>query len=158
MAEITMDVAGVREAANQLRANIKTQAETTKSHFHGVHVRKGALGSTPGAAAFVAQHQAAQELYDQTIQQVIDDLENIAAALVASADTMGDTEESARRALTKLDPSQLAPETRAVYVAQVKAEGNVLDPGAAADNAAKAADLAAPVPAQSGATGEAGYE
>jgi len=142
MAEITMDVDGVREAARQLRANIKAQAQSTKHAFHGVHVVKGALGPTPGARAFVAQHQAAQELYDATIQQVIDDLENIAAALVASADTMGDTEDEARRALTKLDPSQLASKTHDVYTAQVQADGNVLDPGSVADAAAAEAEVA----------------
>ena len=160
MAEITMDVPGVLEAASRLRANIKSQAVTTKHDFHGVHVLGGALGSTPGARAFVAQHQAAQELYDKTIQQVIDDIENIAAALVKSADTMGDTEEAVRRALTALDPTKLAPQTRINFDQSVISNATALDPGDVADHAAKAAARATPVPApvQAGPRGEAEFE
>ena len=136
MAEkIEMSVPGIHEAVRRIRAEIHAQAQATTNNFHGTHLGAGALGPRPGARAFVAQHQAAQEVYDATMNQVMVDLERLADALAASVKTVENTEQAVKDALTRLNPDQVNLRADNVYLASIKESGNVLDPGLAADRA-----------------------
>lgn len=137
MADIDMSIDGVREAVRRVRADLVTQAATTASEFRNTKLPAGSLGPRPAAEAFVAQHNAAHEVYVETIKKVEAELERIADALQASADSAQGVDDRVAEMLIRKAPDVQRKAVESAYLAAVSRDEETLDPGDTADNVQK---------------------
>lgn len=135
MPDIDMSIDGVREAVRRVRADIATQAATTASEFRNTKLPAGSLGPRPAAEAFVEQHNAAHEVYVETIKKVEAELERIADALQASADSAQGVDDRVAEMLIRKAPEVQEKVVERAYLAAVKSDEATLAPGTAADGA-----------------------
>ena len=113
--EVKMVIDEVRAIARKTMADLTHQAGNHKSAFGGdAKVGHAAFGQVPKAQAFAAHQEAARQVFIDTLQGVIADLEAFRANLLACADAHQANDESVQAGLLALS-NRLSPGNLASY-------------------------------------------
>jgi hypothetical protein len=113
--EIEMTIAEIRRIADETMASMQSTAESETRSFSNLKVPVSAFGGTPQGKTLGRQHEAAHEVFVQTIEGVIADLREFQRNLRACADSHEDTDEAAKAALTALGRSYARHTYRSAY-------------------------------------------
>ena len=101
--EVKMVIDEVRAIARKTMADLTHQAGNRKSAFGGdAKVGHAAFGQVPKAQAFAAHQEAARQVFIDTFQGVIEDLEAFQANLLACAEAHQANDESVQAGLLAL--------------------------------------------------------
>ena len=103
--EISMVIEDIRDIARDDIGTATDHAEDSSHTFASVGVGIGDFSSVPMARSFALQHQAAHEVFRDTIRGVLADLEDFRARLLACADGHETTDASVRAHLQGMSNS-----------------------------------------------------
>lgn len=160
--EVTID--RIRQIAN---TQVATMAENTRSQeqaFRNLDVSASAFSEVPEARALAEQHRAAHQVFVETINGILTDLELFRDALVGSAQAHESTDDAAYAALTALGSRYTSPDalhSEASYEGERAEQGEALR-GVRGDSDGSVAPEGSPaqpasVPAAGGTGGETGF-
>lgn len=100
--EIRITIEAIRKIATDNMTAMRENADSQASDFRSTHLPGSAFGDTPIGQSVASLHTAAHDVFKQTIDGVIQDLETFAANLVASCKAHEETDQQsaddARRA------------------------------------------------------------
>lgn len=100
--EVTMVIDEVREIANRTMHALATDADQDRAAFAQAPTDPAMFGEAPLARALGRHHRAAHQVFVDTLQGVLEDLESFRDNLKACADTQEATDESVQAGLLAL--------------------------------------------------------
>jgi hypothetical protein len=100
--EIEMTISEIREIATRTMSELQGQAENTRTPFGNLALPPGAFGEVPLGQALGRQHQAAHDVFVQTIDGIVADLRDFQQRLLQSAESQESTDDAAQAALVSL--------------------------------------------------------
>lgn len=142
--EVTMVIDEVREIANRTLHALATKAKDDRSAFVSTPVDPGMFGEVPLARELGEEHRAAHQVFTDTLQGVLEDLEAFRDNLRACADSQEATDESVQAGLLALgrryDHRELASDraNQASWQEHGRPFDAAAEPGAAPTEAAPA--------------------
>jgi len=84
---VEIDIARIKEIATSTMAQIQDDAHTDSASFRNTKLSDGAFGGIPEGVEFGNQAQAAQDLFQQVISEIVAELESFRDNLKQSAET-----------------------------------------------------------------------
>jgi len=100
--QVEVSVDDIRQVANKPLPGAETEIERARSSFKNLTLDKGAFGHSPLGRELAHQHQAAHDVFRETIDGVLADLRDFRQNLVDCMNDVESTDESARSMLLAL--------------------------------------------------------
>ena len=117
--EINVLIEEIEAIAQQTRGYIRTDAEQGATTFANATLDAGAFAGIPPGLEFHAQQQAAHQVFVETINGVVADLEQFGETLAANAASHRAVDESNADTLTAMEARQADEQAAAAAMAQV---------------------------------------
>jgi hypothetical protein len=100
--QIEVTIQRIEEIAKTTVAGAESSASESSSSFRNLKLSHAAFGDVPLARQLATQHQAAHEVFVETVQGVVQDLRDFQSKLIASAKAHQGTDDAAYATLVSL--------------------------------------------------------